>query len=151
MSSAFGPQSPYLFTTRTGHMSTLSPFLPVRQVLPLQQNLAALENRKDLPSLEYSKVKQGVEGRGWVAALTCGGGAAGPCSSGGPLLACVLSNFSSHTFNFLCGGWFFFYIWKILSSLRALTVSEVFLDLQTVPSDQNSFVELIPFLQFCLS
>ena len=104
MSSAFGPQSPYLFTTRTGHMSTLSPFLPVRQVLPLQQNLAALENRKDLPSLEYSKVKQGVEGRGWVAALTCGGGAAGPCSSGGPLLACVLSNFSSHTFNFLCGG-----------------------------------------------
>ena len=38
-----------------------------------------------------------------------------------------------------------FYIWRILSSVRALTVSEVFLDLQTIPSDQNSFVELITF------
>ena len=38
-----------------------------------------------------------------------------------------------------------FYIWRILSSVRALTVSEVFLDLQTILSDQNSFVELITF------
>lgn len=97
MSSASGPQSPYLLKARPGHMSTLSPFLPVRQVLPLQQNLVALENREDLPSLEYRRIKRGVEGGAWMAALTCGGGAAGPCISGGPLLACALSNFSSTT------------------------------------------------------